>query len=165
MKQAEQNGFTLIELMIVVAIIGILASIALPAYQAYTVRAQVVESFSITDELKHSAIDYYKHTGKFPINNKAAGIPEPKYLLGNYVKGVELKGGAFNITFGNKANMNLTDKVLTIRPIVVKGSPASPTSWICGNSSIPDGMEAVGDNNTNLDQGFLPTSCRDLSGK
>ena len=71
----KTNGFTLIELMIVVAIIGILASISLPAYQTYTTRAQLTESLVIVGELKGTVAEYYKHTGRFPADNVADGMP------------------------------------------------------------------------------------------
>jgi type IV pilus assembly protein PilA len=156
----KSQGFTLIELMTVVAIIGILASIAIPAYQDYTIRAQVVESFSITSELKLSIKDFYKDRGRFPANNAEAGVPESKYLMGNYVKRVEIVNGAMHVEFGNHVNAQLTGKTLTIRPILVSGSPASPFSWNCGYRTPPDGMEAVGEDRTTLDNVHLPGSCR-----
>ena len=156
----KQKGFTLIELMIVVAIIGILASIAIPAYQDYTIRAQVVESFSITGEMKLSIKDFYKDRGRFPANNDEAGVPEAKYLIGNYVKRVEVIDGAMHVEFGNHVNSQLVEQVLTIRPIVVSDSPSSPISWTCGYRAPPEGMEAVGDDKTTLQNTHLPSSCR-----
>ncbi|NVJ49770.1 MAG: pilin [Gammaproteobacteria bacterium] len=154
------NGFTLIELMIVVSIIGILAAIALPAYQQYTLRAQVVEGFTIVDELKPLIKEYYKNRGRFPANNIEAGLPDADKLIGNYVSRVEVNNGALHITFGQKVNTHLKDEQLSIRPIVVTGSPMSPISWLCGNGSIPDGMEPRGENKTSLRREFLPAACR-----
>lgn len=156
----KQNGFTLIELMIVVAIIGILASIALPAYQDYTIRAQVVESFSITGELKLSIKDFYKDRGRFPANNEEAGVPDAQYLIGSYVKRVDVVDGAMHVEFGNYVNSQLLEQVLTIRPIVVSGSPSSPISWTCGYRTPPDGMEAVGEDKTTLNNTHMPSACR-----
>jgi type IV pilus assembly protein PilA len=156
----RQTGFTLIELMIVVAIIGILASIAIPAYQDYTIRAQVTEAFSLASELKGPIQEYRKERGRFPADNAAAGVPEPDKLLGNYVTRVEVQQGAINITFGNFVNKTIDGQIVTLQPIVVKGSPASPMSWRCGYRGVPNGMEPVGENRTNVDRKFLPASCR-----
>jgi type IV pilus assembly protein PilA len=146
--------------MIVVAIIGILAGIAIPAYQTYTVRAQVVEAFSLASELKGSIQEYRKERGALPADNAAAGLPPADKLIGNYVTRVEVNQGAINVTFGNFVNKLLDGKVVTLQPIVVKGSPASPMSWRCGYRSVPNGMEAQGENRTNADSQFLPASCR-----
>jgi type IV pilus assembly protein PilA len=154
------RGFTLIELMIVVAIIGILASIAIPAYQDYTIRAQVVEAFSLASELKGSIQEYRKVRGEMPRDNAAAGLPGPAMLIGNYVSRVEVAEGALNITFGNLVNKNIDGKILTLQPLVVPGSPMSPMSWRCGLRQIPKGMQAVGTNRTDVDGKFLPTTCR-----
>ena len=156
----KQKGFTLIELMIVVAIIGILASIAIPAYQDYTIRAQVVESFSITGELKLSIKDYYKDRGRFPSDNAEAGVPDAELLIGNYVTRVDVVDGAMHVRFGNYVNATLRDQVLTIRPIFVSASPTSPIAWTCGFRSPPQGMEAVGEDQTTLMPKHLPASCR-----
>lgn len=153
-------GFTLIELMIVVAIIGILAGIAIPAYQTYTIRAQVSEAFSLASELKGSIQEYRKERGTLPADNAAAGVPQPDKLIGNYVTRVEVNQGSINVTFGNFVNKNIAGQIVTLQPIVVKGSPASPMSWRCGYRGVPGGMEAVGENRTNVDAKFLPSSCR-----
>jgi type IV pilus assembly protein PilA len=157
------KGFTLIELMIVVAIIGILAAIAIPAYQDYTIRAQVVEAFSLASELKGSIQEFRKERGRFPANNAEAGVPEPQYLIGNFITRIEVRAGVLTMQFGNNANVLLKDKLLSLQPLVVTGSPASPMSWRCGLRAIPKGMEAVGDNRTDLDRKFVPASCREDS--
>ncbi len=156
----KRNGFTLIELMIVVAIIGILASIAIPAYQDYTIRAQVVESLTITGELKQAITEYYKDRGRFPTNNAEAGIPAPEHLMGNYVSKVELIDGAMHVEFGHYVNSHLEGQHLTIRPIFVTASPTSPISWICGGRKPPEGMESVGEDRSSIQNKHLPAACR-----
>jgi type IV pilus assembly protein PilA len=156
----RQRGFTLIELMIVVAIIGILASIAIPAYQSYTVRAQATEAFSLASELKGAIQEYRKERGAMPADNAAAGVPAADKLIGNYVTRVEVSQGAINVTFGNFVNKAIAGQLVTLQPIVVTGSPASPMSWRCGYHGVPQGMEAVGTNRTNVDPKYLPASCR-----
>jgi type IV pilus assembly protein PilA len=156
----RESGFTLIELMIVVAIIGILASIAIPAYQNYVVRAEVVEAFSLASELKGPIQEYRKDHGVLPANNALAGVPQPEKLIGNYVTRVEVAQGAISVTFGNFVNKNIAGQILTLQPLVVIGSPASPMAWRCGYRGVPNGMEALGENRTNVDPRFLPSSCR-----
>jgi type IV pilus assembly protein PilA len=158
----NERGFTLIELMIVVSIIGVLASVAIPSYQTYITRAQVTEALVIANEVKTSIKDYYRFKGEFPEDNRQAGIPMPEQLIGNYISSIKLSDGALHITMGNKSNRSLKDKVLTLRPVVVSGSPASPFSWLCGNSEAVPGMAAIGDNLTNIESAYLPAACRDI---
>jgi type IV pilus assembly protein PilA len=156
----ESSGFTLIELMVVVAIISVLAAIALPNYQDYLTRSQLVEAMALVGDLKPRVKECYEFDLSFPADNEAAGLPPVNKLLGNYVTGIELHDGAFHVLLGNRIARPLRDKVLTIRPIVVNDSPTSPFSWICGNAEPPEGMQAVGENRTNVPATFLPYNCR-----
>ncbi|MCG8426585.1 MAG: pilin, partial [Chromatiales bacterium] len=137
-----------------------LAGIAIPAYQDYTIRSQITEALTLATELKPGIKEYYKHKGVFPANNEQAGAPEAKYLLGNYVQGIEVADGAIHVSLGNKINQHLKDKKLTLRPIVVTGSPTSPFSWLCGYDEAPNGMEPIGENRTDIENKFLPPACR-----
>ncbi len=156
----KQKGFTLIELMIVVAIIGILASIAIPAYQDYTIRAQVTESLTITGDMKLSINEYYKDRGSFPVDNAQAGVPKPEHMIGNHVTQVEVVDGAMHVTFGNYVHGTLKGQIMSIRPIYVTESPTSPISWVCGHREPPPGMSASGEDRTTLLDKHMPAACR-----
>jgi type IV pilus assembly protein PilA len=156
----HKSGFTLIELMIVVAIIGILASIAIPAYQDYTVRAQVAESLVLTGELKARMLEHYRARGRWPSDNADGGMPAPEQLLGNYVDRIDVVNGAMHVRFGNRVNAVVAGQVISIRPLVVSGSPMSPVSWSCGRAPAPNGMEAVGEDRTSVGDRVLPSVCR-----
>lgn len=159
-KRALTKGFTLIELMIVVAIIGILAAIALPAYQDYTIRAQMVEGITMTNALKPKIAEFYEYKGRFPRDNAEAGVPEARYLMGNYVKSMSIEDGAIHIVLGNKINQRLEGKILTLRPQYVVESHLTPLAWLCGGSDPVEGMVVSGENKTDIAAAFLPAACR-----
>ncbi|MET1256136.1 pilin [Aliikangiella maris] len=154
------KGFTLIELMVVITIIAILASFAIPGYQDYILRTQVTEGISMTNFLKPRINEFYLERGMFPKNNAEAGVPEAKYFIGNYVKSIKIIDGAIHVTFGNKINQQLSDKVLTIRPQYVKENILSPVAWLCGGSSVVEGMTVSGENMTTIPNNYLPSICR-----
>ncbi|WP_428992378.1 pilin [Neisseria gonorrhoeae] len=101
-----QKGFTLIELMIVIAIVGILAAVALPAYQDYTARAQVSEAILLAEGQKSAVTEYYLNHGKWPENNSAAGVASASKIIGKYVKQVEVKNGVVTAQMAS-SNVNL----------------------------------------------------------
>jgi type IV pilus assembly protein PilA len=139
----KQQGFTLIELMIVVAIIGILAAIAIPAYQDYTIRAQVSEGLNLTGACKAAVTEYYQDQGVFPGDNDTAGLEAAGNIKGKYTTQVEVTGlGLCNATYGNEANNNIIDAILIMTPTDNAGS----ISWDCTS--------------TTLDNKWLPAACR-----
>lgn len=165
MNRKKQRAFTLLEMMIVVGVIAILATLALPSYLGSIAGDQIKESLALVEPLKEPVEIYYKALGELPANNKEASIPESNKLLGNFVTSIELKKGAFHITFGNKSVAALKGKIVSVRAITVKDSPASPMSWVCGGSVVPIGMHAEGENLTSVKESLLPMACRNLSGK
>jgi type IV pilus assembly protein PilA len=162
--QKIQKGFTLIELMIVVAIIGILAAIAIPAYQDYTVRSQVTEGLNLAADLKAAVAEQFAQTGIWPANNAAVGITAVK--SGKYVSQVQIVTGTIQITFSSTApriaNTNLNNAILGLRPTV---SPNGDVIWNCGyKTSIGADPAApgvaAGANGTTVTAKYLPSTCR-----
>ena len=154
-----QKGFTLIEMMIVVAIMGILATLALPSFQDRIIKAQVQEGIALADFVKQGVATYYTRNQKMPDNNTDAALPPADKIIGNFVTQVAMENGAITITYGNRTNGFLSGKKLTLRPAVVEGYPAVPIAWICGMAQAPNTMKIVGNNQTNIPQAHLPLDC------
>ena len=129
MKRTMQKGFTLIELMIVVAIIGILAAIALPAYQDYTKRTHVSEGLTLAGGAKASVTEYYSSQGKFPSNNSSAGLAAKADIKGNAVTSVEVASGKITITYNDKVE---SGKTLELSP----SSGAGGVQWSCKGGTV-----------------------------
>jgi len=156
----DNRGFTLIELMIVISIISILATMALPSFQDRIIRAQMKEAFNLSEIAKDGIEDYYKAKGAFPKNNTAAGLPQPEKIIGNFVESVKVTKGVIDITLGNRVNKNVYNKIVTFRPAIVEGAPRVPIAWIHGYASVPEGMTVIGTNNSNVLPRHLPVYCR-----
>lgn len=158
-ETTNNHGFTLIELMITVAVVAILATIAIPSNLISRQRSEVAEALHMSDNIRQRITDYYNSSLSFPADNSEAGEPEPDLLIGNKVTRIEIENGAIHITMGNKVSKSLQGKILTIRPAIVTGSPNSPISWLCGPDKPVPGMTAVGINKTDLANAMVPSSC------
>ncbi|HHL3668401.1 TPA: pilin, partial [Neisseria gonorrhoeae] len=124
-----QKGFTLIELMIVIAIVGILAAVALPAYQDYTARAQVSEAILLAEGQKSAVTEYYLNNGKWPANNGDAGVASPGEIKGKYVKEVKVEKGVVTATMASSnVNKEIQGKKLSLWAKRQDGS----VKWFCG---------------------------------
>src|SRR5690554_4276804 len=135
-----QKGFTLIELMIVVAIIGILAAIALPAYQDYTKRSHVSEGLSLAAGAKASVTEFYSSMGDWPSDNEAAGLADE--IKGNAVDDVQVEGSTITITYNSKVE---DGDVLVLKASDEDGA----IQWKCGGTT-----------DTTVDPKYLPANCR-----
>ena len=154
------SGFTLIEMVVVIAIIGILAAIALPSVYENAIRKQVKEGMTLADLGKQGVNSYYTLSGEMAQNNEKAGIPEAKKIVSNYISELNVTDGAVTLTFGNNTNRQLTGKRLTIRPAVVKDAPQVPIAWVCAFKPVPKGMTESGPNLTDIPLSWLPYECR-----
>jgi len=140
----KQQGFTLIELMIVVAIIGILAAIAIPAYQDYTIRAQVSEGLNLAGGAKAAVSEYTMDRGSFPSDNNQAGLSTNTTINGKYVRQVTNNNGVVEVIYGVDAHTTLSGSQLVLSPATSAGS----VTWTCKT-----GSPAIADKH-------LPAACR-----
>jgi type IV pilus assembly protein PilA len=159
-SKCSAQGFTLIELMIVVAIIGILATMAVPSFQDRVIRSQVNDSLAMVDFVKQSVSGQYAKSGTLPKDNNSAGLPPHDRIVGNFVSDVVVRDGAITITYGSLSNKFLAGKKLTLRPAVVKGYNKVPVAWVCGLAAVPGKMSVNGGNETDLPGQYLPIDCR-----
>ncbi|MVF11187.1 prepilin-type N-terminal cleavage/methylation domain-containing protein [Ketobacter sp. MCCC 1A13808] len=143
MKKQVQQGFTLIELMIVVAIIGILAAVAIPAYQDYTVRAKVSEGLSLAAAAKTAVAETWASEGRFMASNASIGLPSATSIRGNAVRSVGQAGGVITITM---AATGLPTNVQGDQYQLSAMTTAGGIQWVCQT--------------TNIEAKYLPSECR-----
>jgi len=141
--KSKQQGFTLIELMVVTSVIGILASIAIPSYVDYTVRAQVTEGLVLSAGAKLASIEYYVENGDWPNNNVKAGIANHMDIKGSYVKYVMVKKNAIEIMYSNDAHKAIRNKKIALTGVYSLGI----FRWTCASAGV-------------IKDRYLPSACR-----
>ncbi|MBH6185037.1 pilin [Neisseria meningitidis] len=160
-----QKGFTLIELMIVIAIVGILAAVALPAYQDYTARAQVSEAILLAEGQKSAVTEYYLNHGIWPGDNTSAGVATSTDIKGKYVQSVTVANGVITAQMASSnVNNEIKGKKLSLWAKRQDGS----VKWFCGQpvtrAAKDDTVAAANDNSNNgINTKHLPSTCRDTS--
>jgi len=164
MKKFDR-GFTLIELMIVVAIIGILASLAISMFQTYTIRAQVAEAINMAAGSKTAISDAFNNTGQPPADRSEAGLtPLPADTQGAYVGSLDVVDGRIDVTFGNDAHQEIFGDTISFTPYA---AGTSTILWRCGAAPAPAGTVLLtgGAVTTayqapSVDTRYLPTACK-----
>lgn len=160
---SRQAGFTLIELMITIAIIAILAAIAFPAYQSYVIRAQVTEGLQLASQVKNAVAESYAITGRFPDNAQDAGLDPAALPSGRYVQSVDVRGGLIVITFGPLAHTGLSETDRNVLAIAPGESSGGQVVWQCGTApQTGDSVRWAGDaaSVTTVKANLLPKDCK-----
>jgi type IV pilus assembly protein PilA len=159
-RRRRGRGFTLLELMVVIAIVGILATLAIPSYQQRIARSQVKEGIAMAAFAESAVQARYVVAGVLPADNTAAGLPPSDRVVGNYVTSLEVHDGSLVITFGNHSTRLLAGKKLSLRAATVVDYPQVPIAWVCGTAAVPSKMTVRAGNETNIPDAFLPLDCR-----
>ncbi len=160
MGDLENDGFTLIEMMIVISIIGILAAVAMPNFMAYRNKTYTLDADALFVSAKANIEEFYQERGRFPKNNKEAGLLEPEKIQSNFVSSLEVENGAVHIMYSNRVDDDLLKGyTVTYRPSIFTNNPVASIAWVCGYQESQEGFLVMGQNRTNFHKD-APTSCK-----
>lgn len=154
------KGFTLLEMMVVVAIVAVLALMMIPGYFDGAIRTQVAEALPLAELAKKPVAAAWAGAQLLPADNAAAGLPPAEKIVSDLVSSVSVEDGAIHIKYGNRANTQIRGKVLTVRPAVVEDARVVPVTWVCGFAAAPEKMALKGQNRTDVPVKYLPGRCR-----
>ncbi|MCK5717624.1 MAG: pilin [Thiomargarita sp.] len=150
----KKRGFSLIELMIVIAIMGILAAMSFPNYPNYVKRAKVSEAFRLAPIFTQKIAEYYAYYGKFPKTTQATHLSDK--IKGEYIQSMQIENGAIHITF----DRTLNHAILTLRPaLIISVTPTQTLLWVCGYATPIQGTTVIGHNKTDIKPEYLPANC------
>lgn len=156
---SQQRGFQIIEAVILLSIVVILASVALPAYQSYDLRAQISAGLKDMSVVQQAVEEQYSRAGRWPDSRRAAGLPAaPGSTQSRFVSAVQVgKGGVVVLLFGNHAAEELQGRSLQLTPYL---DQQGGVSWRCGHADAPSGRSRAPHATGTLDRALLPTVCR-----
>lgn len=159
MGDLDNKGFTLIEMLITVTITGILAAVAIPNFIPYKNKTYTLDPEMLFVSVRDTIEEFYQERGRFPKDNKEAGLQEPDNIQSNFVSSLEVEDGAVHITYNNKADDGtLKGYIVTYRPSLFSKNPSAAIVWVCGVREPPKGFLTVGKDRTNLPDD-APTYC------
>ena len=162
-QQCRQRGFTLAEMMFVVLIIGVLASVSFPSYQEYVRRSKVAEGFVLSGPVRHAVTEYYDRWGRLPADNAAAGLPAPEHFAGRYVAAISVVGGAVQVAYRDDVaapGAGAADARLNLRPAVSQTLPTAPLVWDCDGRETRPGYVVSGASAPALPRAVLTGICK-----
>lgn len=158
-KGLVNNGFTFIELLTVMWILCVLAAVAIPNFIAYKNKTYTLDPDVLFAAVRGNIEEFYQERGRFPKDNREAGLQEPDNIQSNFVSSLEIENGAVHIIYNNRVDDDLLKGyTVTYRPSIFSSNPAASIVWVCGVRESPKGFLTVGKNRTNLPDG-APTYC------